>query len=83
VVIITKPEQLESHWIKLEMKTFEHEMSEGRKKGSNFIFLVSDDVFDLIISTNKRCLPIRYRSMEVMKISNYRETLASYLTPGE
>ena len=83
VVIITKLEQLESHWIKLEMKTFEHEMSEGRKEGSNFILLVSEDVFDQIIKTNKRCLPIRYRSMEVMKISSYRDTLASYLTPGE
>jgi hypothetical protein len=82
-VIITKLEQLESHWIKLEMKTFEHEMSEGRKEGSNFILLVSEDVFDQIIKTNKRCLPIRYRSMEVMKISSYRDALASYLTPGE
>ena len=83
VVIITKLEQLESHWIKLEMKTFEHEMSEGRKEHSNFIFLVSDDVFDKILSSNKRCLPIRYRSMEVIKISNYRETLSSYLAPLE
>lgn len=81
VVIITKLEQLESHWIKLEMKTFEHEISEGRKEHSNFIFLVSDDVFDKILNSNKRCLPIRYRSMEVIKISSYRETLSSYLTP--
>jgi|GEM_PF-1662917 len=83
VVVITKLEQLESHWIKLEMKTFKHEMSEGRKQNSNFIILVSDDVYDAIISSNKSCLPIRYRSVEVIKISAYRETLASYLTPTE
>jgi hypothetical protein len=83
VVIITQLEQLESHWIKLEMSTFEHEMSEGRKEHSNFIILVSDDVFDEILRTNKRCLPIRYRSMEIMRISGYRASLASYLTAVE
>ena len=80
VVILTDLSQLEAHWIKLEMKIFEHEISEGRKDGSNFIMVVSDDVFDEVISSNKRCIPIRYRSFEIMRISDYREMLGSYLT---
>lgn len=79
LVILTDLKQLESHWIKLEMKTFEHEMSEGRKLGANFIFLVSENVYSEIIKTNKKCLPIQFRQFEVMKISEYKRILSNYL----
>ncbi len=54
-------------------------MSEGRKENANFIFVVSDRVFEEITETNKRCIPIQYRGFEIMRISDYREKLFGYL----
>lgn len=61
------------------MKTFRHEMVEGRKKNANFIIVVTNDVFQEIISTNKQCLPIKYRSYEIIKVEDYKNSIISYL----
>jgi len=80
LVIITNMEQLRSYWIRLEMKTFHHEMVEGRKENANFIMLVTDSVYKQIMDSNKTVLPLRYRSCEILKISNYKESLYGYLS---
>ena len=79
IVVLTELSQLNSHWINLEMRVFEHEMSEGRKDNANFLFVVSDQVFEEIIASNKRCIPIQYRAFEIMQITDYREKLSNYL----
>ena len=80
VVIITDLAQLETYWIKLEMKTFHHEMVEGRKPKANFIMLVTDSVYDQIVKSNKTVLHVRYRSCEIMRISDYKGALPGYLS---
>lgn len=79
MLILTDLEFLKSYWVQLEMKTFEHEMAEGRKPDSNLILLVSDSVYNSIIETNKKCLPIRFRAFEIFKISNYRNAILPYI----
>lgn len=79
VIILSKLEYLESYWVQLEMKTFRHEMVEGRKENANFLMVVTDDVFKEISSSNKRCLPIQYRSCEIMRVDEYREKIIPYL----
>ena len=80
VVILTDLAQLETYWIRLEMKTFHHEMVEGRKPKANFIMLVTDRVYEQIVKSNKTVLPLRYRSCEIMRISDYKGSLPGYLT---
>lgn len=79
VVIISKLEYLKSFWVRLEMKTFQHESNEGRKGNANFLMIVSDEVAKQILETNKKCLNIRYRSCEIIKISEYKERILNYL----
>ena len=79
LVVITDLSQLESRWIKLEMKTFQHEMVEGRKPDANFIILVTDRVYEQIMSSNKMVLPLPYRSCEIMRIREYKDAIYGYL----
>ena len=79
VLVISDLEYLKSHWVDLEMKTFNKELDEGRKPDGNFIIVVTPDLFEKIISTNKKCLPIQYRGYEIMMTTNYRERLIPYL----
>lgn len=79
IVIISNLDYLDSYWVELEMKTFRHEMVEGRKKDANFIIVVTNDVFQKIISTNKQCLPIKYRSYEIMRVDDYKNSIINYL----
>lgn len=53
VVIVSKLEYLNSFWLELEMKTFQHELNEGRKPDANFLMVISDTVEDEIYRTNK------------------------------
>lgn len=80
VVVISKLEYLESFWVALEMKTFQHELKEGRKTDANFMMIVSDEVADQIFTTNKKCLHIRYRNCEIIRISEYKERIIQYLS---
>lgn len=79
VVVLTDLKQLDAPWIQLEMKTFRHEIVEGRKEDANFILLVSDEVDQEIKASNKTCLPIEYRGYEIMRIDSYQKTILSYL----
>lgn len=63
----------------IRLTYMEEMILEGRKKGGNFIFLVTDDVYDEIMASNKSCLSIEYRKYEIMKFSEYRNKILSYL----
>ena len=78
IVVLSDLNYLDSHWVDLEMKTFNTELTEGRKNG-NFIFIVTDEVYERIIGDNKRCLPIQYRGYEIMRIRDYKEKILEYI----
>lgn len=79
VVVISDLSYLESYWVALEMEIFQSEIDEGRKKGSNFIMIVTNDVYDQIVSSNKAVLPIDYRRCEIIKVDEYKSVLLDYL----
>jgi hypothetical protein len=45
-----------------------------------FIMLVTDAVYRQIVASNKELLPLRYRSCEILRISDYKDSLFGYLT---
>ncbi len=79
IVVLSALEYLDSHWVELEMRTFRHEIVEGRKPNANFLILATDDVYDKIAATNKTCLDICYRSYEILRFSQYQDILVKYL----
>mgnify|MGYP004640922321 CR=1 FL=1 len=79
IVVLSNLEHLQSHWVELEMRTFHHEMADGRKLNSNFLILATDNVYDEIIATNKKCIDIRYRSYEIIRFSQYKDIIIEYL----
>lgn len=64
---------LKSPWVKDEWSTFNNEIREGRKNG-NLILLLSDD-----IEFDKGRLPGQLRQKEIIKMSEFRSRLLSYL----
>ncbi|MEE0945997.1 MAG: sigma-70 family RNA polymerase sigma factor [Acutalibacteraceae bacterium] len=80
VVVFSDLEYLESYWVSTEMEIFMSEIDEGRKPDANFIMVVTNDVYDEIIRTNKAVLPIEYRRCEILKIDDYKNTLLNYLS---
>lgn len=81
IVVLSDLSYLESHWVSLEMKTFEHEMVEGRKPDANFIFIVTPEVYAEIKRTNKSCLLIQYRDFEIMSTTDYKDRILQYIKP--
>ena len=79
-VVLSKLEYLNANWIKKEMATFDRAITEGRKKGANFVFVVTDDVYKQIIDSNKECFDERYCGYQIIKMSDYENTLYKYLT---
>ena len=79
IVIISNLEYLKSQWVSLEMEIFQNEIDEGRKTGANFIIVVTNDVYDEIIKSNKTVLPISYRRCEIIKVEEYRSKILSYI----
>lgn len=79
VVVLSKLEYLKTKWISQEMEVFNTEVVEGRKNNANFIFVVTDDLYDYIISNNKKCIDIQYRKYEIIKISEFENKLSGYL----
>lgn len=79
VLVLSDLAYLESEWVKYEMSTFADEIREGRKEGSNFIILATDQVYRDLIASNKKILPIKYRWCQILHLSEYKETLLSYL----
>lgn len=79
VLVLSDLNYLESDWIKYEMSTFADEIREGRKEGANFVILATDKVYRELIESNKKVLPIKYRWCQILKLSEFEETLLSYL----
>ncbi len=73
ILIGSNPEYLKTAWVKDEWSTFNNEIREGRKKG-NLILLLSDDIVE-----NKGSLPVQLRQKEIIKMSEFRFSLLSYL----
>ncbi len=79
VVVLSDLSYMESNWVKAEMTMFHREINEGRKTNSNFIILVTDELYGRIISGNKEDLPIQYRGYQIVKMSEFRITLLKYI----
>lgn len=79
VLVLSDLSYLTSDWIETETTIFDAEIKEGRKPDANFIFLVTDRLYDEIIAANKKNLPIEFRSYQILKMSNFKETLLDYV----
>ncbi len=79
VVVFSSLKYLDARWVSEEMKVFHSEMVEKRKEEGKFILIATDDVYKEIIGSNKERLNIRYRSYEIMKMSEYKSKLYKYL----
>ena len=79
VLVLSDLSYLSSDWIETETTIFDAEIKEGRKPDANFVFLVTDRLYDEIIAANKKNLPIEFRSYQILKMSNFRETLLDYV----
>lgn len=79
VLVLSDLSYLESDWIKYEMSTFADEIREGRKEGANFVILATDNVYQSLIDSNKKLLPIKYRWCQILKLGEYEDTLLNYL----
>lgn len=78
VIILSNLEYLNSGWVKEEIDTFAQELREGRKDG-NLVFVVTSNVMREIITTNKQCLPLKYRKFIIIPINDYQDEIISYL----
>ena len=58
---------------KKEWDTFDNEVTDGRKEGA-LILVLADDIV-----ANKGNLPIELRAKEIVKMSEFRGRLLSYL----
>ncbi len=79
VLVLSDLSYLSTDWIETETTIFDAEIKEGRKPDANFVFLVTDRLYDEIIAANKKNLPIEFRSYQILKMSNFRETLLDYV----
>ena len=80
VVVLSKLDYLYTDWISQEMTIFHREITEGRKsENANFIFVATDNLYQTIIGNNKKDLPIEYRGYQIIKMSDYQNTLLQYI----
>ena len=87
VVIVTDFELLRPQydenagdWLQKEMNTFHSEMFEGRKEGGTFVILVTDEVYNKATENNKKNMDIKWRGYTLIRISEYKDQLMSYLS---
>lgn len=80
VVVVSDLKYLDAEWIKYEMDVFHNEIKEGRKKNANFVIVATDDVYEQIIRSNKTVLNIAYRRYQIIKMSQYEDSLAQYFS---
>lgn len=73
VVVSSQPDYLKTKWVKKEWDTFDNEVTDGRKDGT-LILVLADDIV-----ANKGNLPIELRAKEIVKMSEFRSRLLSYL----
>lgn len=71
--------EVDGDWVRREMRCFNSEIQEGRKKGSNFIILASDNVYDQILSANKSNIDIMWRWQEIIRFSEFESILKNYI----
>lgn len=79
VVVLSKLEYLQANWIKEEMSVFNRAIKEGRKPNGNFVFVATDELYKEIIGCNKMCLDERYCGYQILKMSEYEDTLMHYI----
>ena len=80
VVVLSDLSYMEDSWVEKEMRIFHREKNENRKpKDSNFVFVVTDDLYGEIIKSNKMLIPIEYRGYQIIKMSEYKTTLLQYV----
>ena len=70
---------IEGDWVRREMRTFNTEIQEGRKKDSNFIILASDEVCTQVFAENKQNTDIMWRWPEIIRFSEFESKLAKYI----
>ena len=73
VLVSSNADYLKTKWVKKEWDAFDNEITEGRKSG-NIILVMSDDA-----AINKGALPLELRSREIVKMSEFRSRLLSFL----
>lgn len=73
VVVSSQPDYLKTKWVTREWDTFDGEVTDGRKDG-NLILLLADD-----IAGDKGRLPEQLRQKVIVKMSEFRNRLLSYL----
>lgn len=80
VVVLSNLNYLKADWVHTEMSIFHREKNEGRKPAnSNFVFLVTDDLYKTIIENNKKDIPIEYRGYQIIKMSDYEQNIIQYI----
>ena len=73
IVVGSDPDYLKTPWVKREWDAFDNELLEERKDG-NLLLVLSDSA-----ATDKGKLPTQLRKYEIVKMSEFRERLLSYL----
>lgn len=80
VVVLSDLSYMKDSWVEKEMRIFHREKNENRKdKDSNFVFVVTDDLYKQIINSNKTLIPIEYRGYQIIKMSEYQDCLLQYI----
>ena len=87
VVIITDLAELapgyqrhEMDWMQEEMDVFHSEWIEGRKKGGNFVIIVTEDVYQKIVDANKCNIDLKWRRPTLIRLGAYQDQIAGYIT---
>lgn len=79
IVVLSSLDYLNANWIKREMAAFDRAITEGRKQNANFVFVVTDHVYRQIIDSNKMCLDERYCGYQIIKMSEFENSLIEYI----
>lgn len=86
VVIITELKELapgyqkqEKDWMQEEMDVFHSELIEGRKKNGNFVIIVTNDVYQQIVATNKTNIDLKWRRHSLIKLGEFQDQIIGYI----
>lgn len=79
IKILEGSDFIEGDWVRREMRTFNTEIQEGRKKKSNFLILASDEVCDQIFAKNKENIDIMWHCQEVIRFSEFESMIIKYI----
>lgn len=77
--VLESSELEEGDWVRREMRVFNSEIQEGRKKGSNFVILATNNVYDEIMEKNKENIDIFWRWQEIIRFNDFESVLAKYI----